>query len=544
VFELNASKQLSIKNDVLSGLTVALALVPEAVAFAFVAGVDPLVGLYAAFIVGLITASIGGRPGMISGATGALAVVMVSLVATHGVQYLFATVVLMGILQILAGVFKLGKFIRMVPHPVMLGFVNGLAIVIFLAQLGQFGDGTDAPGWLADTSLEGSIIDIAWMSGSALYIMLGLVVVTMAIIHYLPKFTKAIPSSLAAILIVSLAALFFDLDARLVGDVASIAGSLPEFSIPAVPLNWETLTIIFPYALILATIGLIESLLTLSLIDEITQTHGKGNRECVAQGAANTVTGFFGGMGGCAMIGQSMINVNSGGRGRLSGISAALFLLCFILFTSSLIEQIPVAALVGVMFIVVIGTFEWSSFRILRKVPKSDALIIILVSGVTVATDLAIAVVVGVIVAALVFAWEHAKHVIVEKHDNEEGSTVYKVDGPLFFGSISHFLSGFNVAEDKDDVGLRGSGEERGAGGQPEGKDGFHGMLNLGELFLHVEREQAILPPHAEWIGTAGRGGESVSYRGRSSSCAVSSCGRVRSSTTRWDLLFQFPQAP
>lgn len=452
MFELNASKQLSIKNDILSGLTVALALVPEAVAFAFVAGVDPLVGLYAAFIVGLITASIGGRPGMISGATGALAVVMVSLVATHGVQYLFATVVLMGILQILAGVFKLGKFIRMVPHPVMLGFVNGLAIVIFLAQLGQFGEGTDAPGWLADTPMEGSIIDIAWMSGSALYIMLGLVAATMAIIHFLPKLTKAIPSSLAAILIVSVAALFFDLDTKLVGDVASIAGSFPEFAIPEVPFTWETLAIIFPYALILATIGLIESLLTLSLIDEITQTHGKGNRECVGQGVANTVTGFFGGMGGCAMIGQSMINVNSGGRGRLSGISAALFLLCFILFTSSLIEQIPVAALVGVMFIVVIGTFEWSSFRILRKVPKSDALILILVSAVTVATDLAIAVVVGVIVAALVFAWEHAKHVVVEKHDNEEGSTVYKVDGPLFFGSISHFLAGFNVAEDKDDV--------------------------------------------------------------------------------------------
>ncbi|MDX1452717.1 MAG: SulP family inorganic anion transporter [Oleiphilaceae bacterium] len=451
MFELQASRQVSIKNDLLSGLTVALALVPEAVAFAFVAGVEPLVGLYAAFMVGLITAAIGGRPGMISGATGALAVVMVTLVAQHGVEYLFATVVLMGFLQILAGIMKLGKFIRMVPHPVMLGFVNGLAIVIFLAQLGQFGTNAEQ-GWLHGTWLEGSIIDIAWMEGSALYTMLALVAITMAIIHYLPKLTRAIPSSLAAIIIVSLAVILLDLDTRVVGDVASIAGSFPSFAIPAVPLNWETFTIIFPYAVVLATIGLIESLLTLSLIDEITQTHGRGNQECIGQGIANTATGFFGGMGGCAMIGQSMINVNSGGRGRLSGISAALFLLCFILFASSLIEQIPVAALVGVMFIVVIGTFEWSSFRIIRKVPKADAFVLILVSGVTVVTDLAVAVVVGVIVSALVFAWEHAKHVYVKKYDNEEGSTVYEVDGPLFFGSTAHFLQQFKAGEDKDDV--------------------------------------------------------------------------------------------
>lgn len=452
VFEISANKHLSIKNDLLSGLTVALALVPEAVAFAFVAGVEPLVGLYAAFMVGLITAAIGGRPGMISGATGALAVVMVSLVAQHGVQYLFATVVLMGLLQILAGVFKLGKFIRMVPHPVMLGFVNGLAIVIFLAQLGQFGDGSGGPGWLAGTPMEGSIIDIAWMQGIELYTMLGLVAITMAIIHFLPKLTKAIPSSLAAIVIVSLAVIFLELDTRVVGDVASIAGSLPSFAIPSVPMNFETLSIIFPYALVLATIGLIESLLTLSLIDEITQTHGKGNQECVGQGVANTVTGFFGGMGGCAMIGQSMINVNSGGRGRLSGISAALFLLCFILFTSSLIEQIPVAALIGVMFIVVIGTFEWSSFRIMRKIPRSDAFVLVLVSSVTVFTDLAVAVVIGVIVSALVFAWEHAKHVVVYRNENENGSTLYRVDGPLFFGSVSHFLGQFMTHKDHDDV--------------------------------------------------------------------------------------------
>ncbi|KZY74077.1 sodium-independent anion transporter, partial [Oleiphilus sp. HI0065] len=293
---------------------------------------------------------------------------------------------------------------------------------------------------------------IAWLEGSALYSMLGLVALTMAIIHFLPKLTKAIPSSLAAIIVVTLIVIFGNIDTRVVGDVASIAGGLPSFSIPSVPFTWETFTIIFPYALVLATIGLIESLLTLSLIDEITQTHGKGNQECVGQGVANTVTGFFGGMGGCAMIGQSMINVNSGGRGRLSGLSAALFLLCFILFTSSLIEQIPVAALVGVMFIVVIGTFEWSSFRILGKVPKADAFVLVLVSGVTVITDLAVAVVVGVIVSALVFAWQHAKHILVIRKETTDGSTLYEVDGALFFGSTSSFLEQFNVQEDNNDI--------------------------------------------------------------------------------------------
>ena len=329
--------QGSAKNDVLSGLTVALALVPEAIAFAFVAGVDPLVGLYAAFLVGLITGLIGGRPGMISGATGALAVVMVSLVAQHGVEYLFAAVVLMGAIQITIGLLKLGKFIRIVPHPVMLGFVNGLAIVIFLAQLKTF-------------QVDGAGGQLAWMQGNALWIMLGLVALTMAIIHFLPKLTTAIPSSLAAIIVVSLLVIFIGLESRTVGDLASIAGGLPKLHIPMVPFSWETLQIILPYSIILALIGLIESLLTLTVIDEITDTRGRGNKECVAQGSANVVTGFFGGMGGCAMIGQSMINVNSGGRGRLSSISAALFLLAFILFASGLIEQIPLAALTGVMF--------------------------------------------------------------------------------------------------------------------------------------------------------------------------------------------------
>jgi len=404
-----------------------------------VAGVEPLVGLYAAFMVGLITAVIGGRPGMISGATGALAVVMVALVAEHGVEYLFATVVLMGLIQILVGLLKLGKFIRMVPHPVMLGFVNGLAIVIFLAQLKSFQITDDA-----GTS--------HWLTGHSLYIMLGLVALTMAIIHFLPKLTKAIPSSLAAIIVVTLIVIGLSLESRSVGDMASIAGGLPTFSIPSVPLTWETLSIIFPYAIILAAIGLIESLLTLSLIDEITETRGRGNKECIGQGVANTVTGFFGGMGGCAMIGQSMININSGGRGRLSGISAALFLLGFILFASSLIEMIPLAALTGVMFMVVIGTFEWSSLRIMGKIPRADAFVLILVSAVTVATDLAIAVVVGVIVSALVFAWEHAKHINVQSYTNKMGGKVYELHGPLFFASVSNFQNLFDPKNDPDDV--------------------------------------------------------------------------------------------
>ena len=438
-FNFECTERGCPKNDILSGLTVALALVPEAVAFAFVAGVDPLVGLYAAFMVGLITAVIGGRPGMISGATGALAVVMVSLVALHGVEYLFAAVVLMGAIQITVGLLRLGKFIRIVPHPVMLGFVNGLAIVIFLAQLNNF-QTEDAAG------------GTEWMQGQPLWIMLALVALTMAIIQFLPKLTKAVPSSLAAIVAVSLLVIFIGLESRTVGDMASIAGGLPSFHIPMVPFNIETLKIILPYSIILAAIGLIESLLTLSLIDEITETRGHGNRECVGQGVANSVTGLFGGMGGCAMIGQSMININSGGRGRLSGISAALFLLLFILAASDLIEMIPLAALTGVMFMVVIGTFEWSSLRIIRKIPASDAFVLVLVSGVTVATDLAIAVVVGVIVSALVFAWQHAKHLRVEAFTDEQGSKIYELHGPLFFASVRNFQDLFNCKEDPDDV--------------------------------------------------------------------------------------------
>jgi len=427
------------KIEILSGLTVALALVPEAVAFAFVANVHPLVGLYAAFIVGIITALFGGRPGMISGATGALAVVMVSLVVVYGVEYLFAAVVLMGIIQILAGILHLGKFIRMVPYPVMLGFVNGLAIVIFLAQLGQF-------------KIKNASGVAEWMTGPTLYMMLGLVAVTMLICYFLPKLTKAVPAPLVAIAAVSLAVIGFDIGVPRVGDLASIAGGLPELHIPMVPFTWETLKIILPYSIILAAIGLIESLLTLNLVAEITETKGGASKECLAQGFANTVTGFFGGMGGCAMIGQSMINVNSGGRTRVSGISAALFLLGFILFASSLIELIPLAALVGVMFMVVIGTFAWSSLRIMHRIPRSDAFVLVLVSAVTVISDLAVAVVIGVIVAALVFAWESAKKINVRTSINNGGSKVYELSGPLFFGSIASFQDLFDPKGDPDDV--------------------------------------------------------------------------------------------
>ncbi len=428
-----------IKVEVLAGLTVALALVPEAVAFSFVAGVHPLVGLYAAFIVGLITALFGGRPGMISGATGALAVVMVSLVATHGIQYLFATVVLMGILQILAGIFHLGKFIRLVPHPVMLGFVNGLAIVIFLAQLSQF----QVPG------PEGVKV---WMSGQPLITTLALVGLTMTIIWGMPKITQAIPAPLAGIAIVAGLVIVFGIDVPRVGDLASIKGGLPAFHIPMVPLNFETLKIIFPFAVILAAIGLIESLLTLNLVGEITGKSGGASRECVAQGVSNTVTGFFGGMGGCAMIGQSMINVKSGGRTRLSGVAAALFLLSFIIFASGLIEQIPLAALVGVMFMVVIGTFAWQSIKILRRIPLTDALVMILVTIVTVLTDLAIAVIVGVIVSALAYAWSNATRIRATKTTSPDGAKVYQIKGPLFFGSVEGFAELFSPARDPDVV--------------------------------------------------------------------------------------------
>ncbi|GAV19680.1 sulfate permease, SulP family [Mariprofundus micogutta] len=439
MFQLYYNHAAKAKDDVLSGLTVALALVPEAVAFAFVAGVNPLVGLYGAFLMGLVTSLVGGRPGMISGATGAMAVVMVALVAQHGVEYLFATIVITGIIQMTFGGLKFGKYIRMVPYPVMLGFVNGLAIVIFLAQMQQF-------------QVKGADGSMHWLSGPPLFTMLGLVALTMAIMFFLPKITRAFPGGLAAIITVSLLVIFGGLDTKSVGDIADISGGFPTFHIPDLPMNLETLYIILPYAFILAGVGLIESLLTMTVVDEMTGTRGQGNRVSIGQGLANTVNGFFGGMGGCAMIGQTMINVSSGGLRNLSGISAALFLLSFIVFASDLIAMVPVAALVGLMFMVVIGTFEWGSFNLLNKIPREDSFVGVLVAVVTVFTDLAMAVIVGVIATALVFAWKQARHVYAETQINEEGSKIYILHGPLFFASIHRFNELFDIENDPDDV--------------------------------------------------------------------------------------------
>jgi len=432
--------QQNAKNEILSGLTVALALVPEAVAFSLIAGVSPLVGLYSAFIIGLVTAILGGRPGMISGATGAIAVVIVSLVIQHGVEYLFAAVVLMGIIQMAIGFLKLGKFIRLVPHAVMFGFVNGLAIVIFMAQLSQF----------KTVSAAGVT---SWLSGIPLWTMLGFVVLTMLIIHFLPKLTKAIPAPLTAILVVSTIIIIFNIPTKTVGDIASISGGLPEFHLPKIPFNFETLKIIFPYSLIMAMVGLIESLLTLTVIDEMTETRGRGNKESVAQGVANFVCGFFGGMGGCAMIGQSIINVSSGGRRRLSTLVAPITLLLFILFGSSLIEKVPMAALVGLMFMVSIGTFEWASLRMFRNMPLTDVVVMVTVALVTVIFhNLAVAVLIGIIISSLAFAWDHATNIHARPRINKDGNKVYDVDGPLFFASISTFQDRFDIHNDPDTV--------------------------------------------------------------------------------------------
>jgi SulP family sulfate permease len=430
------SQQVNYRTEVLSGLTVALALIPEAVAFALIAGLSPLTGLYAAFVVGLITSIFGGRPGMISGATGAIAVVIVALAARHGVEYVFATVVLAGVIQILAGLLRLGKFIRLVPHPVMFGFVNGLAIVIFMAQLTQF------------KTPEG-----AWLSGTPLWVMLGLVLLTMLIIWGVPKLTKVIPASLAAILVIAGLVLGLGIDTRSVGDIASISGGFPPFHIAAVPVTWETFMIVLPYAAIVAGVGLIESLLTLNLLDEITGTRGRGNKECVAQGTANILSGLFSGMGGCAMIGQSLINVSSGARARLSGIVAAVMLLVFVMFAAPLIEQLPMAALVGVMFMVAIGTFEWASLKSFGRMPLHDVFVMVVVAGITVLFhNLAIAVLTGVIISALVFAWENAKRIRARKHVDAQGIKHYEIFGPLFFGSVQAFTEKFDPATDPDEI--------------------------------------------------------------------------------------------
>lgn len=433
--------------DVLSGLTVALALVPEAIAFAFVAGVEPIVGLYAAAIVSLTAALLSGRPGMISGATGALAVVMVELVRSHGIEYLFATVILMGFIQLAIAFFRLGKFSRIIPHPVMLGFVNGLAIVIFLAQLPQLQSFTPAGhfGWFYGE----------WLPSGELMLMGGLIALTMAVIYFLPKFTRAIPASLASISLVTIIVIIFDLETPTVYDLLNgnaFSAGLPTFGIPDVPFGFDTLKIIFPFAIVLAFIGLVESLMTMSLIDEKTDTRGKSNVECSAQGTANVIAGFFGGMGGCAMVGQSMINMDSGGRGRMSGIVAGLVLFVFILFAGSIIEKIPLAALTGVMFMVVIGTFAWSSFRVLHRIPRSDAFVLVVVSATTVMFDLAIAVIAGIVISALVFSWKKSQDIVAKAFLDTKGGKHYELSGHLYFASIQSFSHIFSVKDDPDKV--------------------------------------------------------------------------------------------
>jgi SulP family sulfate permease len=429
-------QKVDYKTEVLSGLTVALALIPEAIAFALIAGLSPLTGLYAAFVMGLVTSILGGRPGMISGATGAVAIVIVSLAISHGPEYVFATVILAGVLQVLAGVLKLGKLMRLVPHPVIFGFVNGLAIIIFMSQLAQFKDPAGD-----------------WLTGQSLYIILGLVLLTMLIIWGLPKITKAVPSSLTAILVVFGIVAYFGIDTKTVGDIASIDGGFPPFHFPTVPFTLESIILIFPYAAIMAGVGLIESLLTLNIIDEITETRGRGNKEAIAQGTANVLSGMFSGMGGCAMIGQSLINISSGARARLSGIVAAVMLLVFIMFGAGLIEKMPMAALTGLMIMVAIGTFEWASLRTFNRMPKSDILVMVMVTLVTVFLhNLALAVVVGVIISALVFAWDNAKRIRARKRIDENGAKHYEIYGPLFFGSVTAFNEKFDVLNDPDEV--------------------------------------------------------------------------------------------
>jgi len=484
------------KNDLLSGLTVALALVPEAVAFSFVAGVDPLVGLYGAFMMGLVTSLLGGRPGMISGATGAMAIVMVDLIRKGndvglsletpiqnlGLQWLFITLLLVGIIQILAGVFKLGKFVRLIPHPVMMGFVNGLAIVIFIAQLGMFKETVNG--------------EKEWLTGLQLYTMIGLVGLTMLIMWGLPKLTKKIPAALTAIIVIAAITIFGGIDVSTVGSFirdgggTGLKGDLPQFQFQIFTLidtimgHWE---IVASTAFLLAAVGLIESLMTLNLIDEMTDTRGSGNRECVAQGSANILNGLFGGMGGCAMIGQSIINVNSGGRGRLSGVVAAIGLLIFILYGAPLIEQIPIAALVGVMFMVVIGTFAWSSFRILNKIPLADAFVLIAVSAITVWKDLAIAVIAGVIISAVVFAWQNATMIRARKHVKNDGTKVYEIWGPLFFGSIQNFNSKFNPKNDPGRVEIDFM-ESKVAD-----HSGMEAVSNIADKYLNLGKELKLI---------------------------------------------------
>lgn len=440
IFNLFDFKQkVNYKTEVLAGLTVAMTMIPESLSFAILAGFPPLMGLYASFIAGLVTAIFGGRPGMISGGAGATVIVLIALMNSDGLEYVLAAVALAGVFQILVGVFKLGKFIRLVPHPVMFGFVNGLAIIIFMSQLDQF-----------KTVING---DIAWLSGSPLLIMAGLVALTIAIVVLLPKVTKAVPSSLVAIIVIFILVYFLGIDTKTVKDIASVSGGFPPFNIPNVPFSWETLKLIAPYSMIMAAVGLTEGLLTLNLVDEITETKGNGNRECIAQGSSNILNGFFFGMGGCPMIAQTLVNLSAGSRARLSGIIAALAILVIILFGAPIIEQLPMAALVGVMIMVAIGTFEWASFKIINRVPKKDIFLVIVVATITVILhNLALAVLVGVILSALFFAWESAKRIRARKHIDENGVKHYEIYGPLFFASTTAFIEKFDAANDPEEI--------------------------------------------------------------------------------------------
>ncbi|PKF73589.1 SulP family inorganic anion transporter [Chryseobacterium sp. PMSZPI] len=434
------SKKINYKNELLAGFTVAMTMIPESLSFAILAGLSPLTGLYAACLMGLVTAILGGRPGMVSGGAGATIVVLIALIKSHGIEYLFATVALAGILQILVGAFKLGKFVRLIPQPVMYGFLNGLAIIIFMAQIEQFK--------ITDTNGV-----VSWLQGVPLYIMGGLTALTIAIVYFFPKITKTIPASLAAIIVVFAVVMGFNIHTKTVADIAHISGSLPSFHIPGIPFSLETLQIIFPYALIMAGVGLIESLLTLSMVDEITNSKGNANRESVAQGVANITNGFFGGMGGCAMVAQTLVNLNAGSRARLSGIIAAMMILMIILFGAPVIEKIPMAALVGVMMMVAISTFQWVSIRIVNKMPKSDIFVGITVALITVVLhNLALAVLIGVIISALVFAWDNAKRIRAKKHIDENGVKHYQIYGPLFFGSVATFTEKFDSINDPDEV--------------------------------------------------------------------------------------------
>ncbi|MGP1991954.1 SulP family inorganic anion transporter [Zobellia laminariae] len=443
-------QKVDYKNEILAGLTVAMTMIPESLMFAILAGFSPLVGLYGAFIMGLVTAIFGGRPGLISGGAGATVVVLMALMNSHGLEYVFAAVALAGVFQLIVGFLKLGKFIRLVPQPVMFGFVNGLAIIIFMAQMDQFkvGQGDAA----------------VWLTGTAMYTMVGLVLFTIAIIVFVPKITKAVPASLIGIIVVFVVVYFLNIDTKQVVDIInqdtlpgeelkSLSGSLPSFHIPTIPFTLEAFKIILPYGLIMAAVGLTEGLLTLNLVDEITGTKGSSNRECLAQGGANILNGFFGGMGGCPMIAQTLVNLSAGSRARLSGIIAALTILVIILFGAPVIELVPIAALVGVMVMVAVGTFEWASFKALRRMPKPDIFVMILVTLITVVLhNLALAVLIGVIISALVFAWESAKRIRARKYVDESGVKHYEIYGPLFFGSVTAFNEKFDVANDPDEV--------------------------------------------------------------------------------------------